>query len=149
MSYSQQLKRPPKVSTAVKLLYTGLGVGIIRAIIEILFYREKIPAGFVLMVSFFMWIFMGLIIYRISTGHNWARITFLVLFTLGSLSYIQTIFLRLNDEPILVLIGLVAVVIEAIALLLLFQRNSSLWFMAMKDYRSTSLDNCLSHRDAI
>lgn len=132
MSNSTQQERPAKVSTAVKLLYTTLGIGIIRSIIESSRHAEASSIGFVLFITFFVFGLMWFLIYMTGKGKNWARITFLVLFILGVPMSILPMIQSLTHDPTSGILGFVQVVMQVMALVFLFQGESSAWFKAIK-----------------
>jgi ABC-type sugar transport system permease subunit len=138
MSNAEQLIRPPKVATSVKLLYTALGIEIIRIIIGA--FKGSMKSGrledaqafsFVLFCMFCIIIIKGILINMISIGRNWARITFLVLFILGSLAVVR-MFQSLKHDPFYSVLGLVIFVLQAIALVFLLQADSASWFNSIK-----------------
>jgi len=139
MSNSKKVERPPKVGTAVKLLYaSAIGIGIIRSIIEWSRHTESGPVSFILYITFFVLGFMWFLIYMIGKGKNWARITFLVLFIAGVPFSILPMIQSLTHEPISGILGLVQFVMQVLAMVLLFQSASSSWFKAMKQTKAAN-----------
>ena len=132
MSNSNQLAQPSKVATAIKLLYATLGIGIIRSIIESSRHAEASSVGFVLFITFAVFGFMWLLIYMTGKGNNWARITFIVLFNMGIPLSILPMIQSLTLNPISGVLGLIQVVMQVVALVFLFQGESSAWFKAIK-----------------
>jgi len=138
MSNINHLAQPSKVASAVKLLYVTLGIGIIRSIIESSRYAEASSVGFVLFITFGSFGIMWLLIYMTGKGRNWARITFLVLFLLGVPLSILPMIQSLTYDPISGVLGLAQVVMQIVAIVFLFQGESSAWFKTIKQSKTQS-----------
>jgi hypothetical protein len=69
----------------------------------------------------------GLFIYMIGKGRNWARITYLVLFILDWTAFLPEMQTLLTN-PISRLLAIGETVMEIIAFVFLFQKQSSDWF---------------------
>jgi len=123
-------ERPKKVQNAVAILYVTLGIGILRAVIEASANAEKAGLGFVIFVTLIVSAVMVFFIVMIGRGRNWARITFLVLFLLGLIPSVLPIIRSFNLRPISGVLGLAQIILQALALVFLFQRESSEWFRA-------------------
>jgi hypothetical protein len=123
-----RVERPRKVQNSVTILYISLGIGIIRAVIEASANAETAGVGLVIFVTLVVSAIMVFIIVMIGRGRNWARITFLVLFLLGLVPAILPIIHSLPLRPISGVLGLAQIVLQALALFFLFQRDSSEWF---------------------
>jgi hypothetical protein len=116
---------PKTVIQAVWLLWASLLLGIPAAII----YASGAPfdaeaiAG--LVVQLFVFAFMALVIVRISTGKNWARMAALALTLLGVLSMFA-----LPEETTVIeyLLGALSSTLDAIAMYLLFLSPGRVWF---------------------
>jgi len=130
MSNSQQLPKPQEVGTAVKFLYATVGIGVMRSIMESSRHAEATSRGFVVAMTFSVFVFMCFIIFMIGKGKDWARIAFLVLFIVGVPMSIFPMIQSLTLDPMSGLLGLVQVVMQLIAIVLLFQGDSSAWFKA-------------------
>lgn len=142
------IDRPPKITTAIKLLYIGLGIEIGVGIILVLGILVKESYGFIAI----LFLVIGLIIrwfliYQTGKRHNWARIVFLVLFIVTLLFLSSPLFplfigeinflfhpTSYNDTVIpitIISIGLLdisRIVLDIIAFSYLFQKPSSNWF---------------------
>lgn len=127
-----QISRPKKVGTAVKLLYITLGIGVLRSIMEASMQAQMASPAFVMFITFFVLGIMWLFIYMIGKGRNWARITFLVLFIVGIPLFVPPLLQSLAVNPISGLLGIGQTVIQVIALVFLFQKPSSDWFREVK-----------------
>ena len=130
-----QPTRPPRVGTAVKLLYITLGIGVLRVIMDPSMYAEYAELAspaFVTLITFFVLGVMGFFIFMIGKGHNWARIAFLVLFIIGIPFAALPLMQSVGANPISGRIGIVQIIIQIVALVFLFQKLPSDWFREMK-----------------
>lgn len=148
MQNTNQLAQPQKVNTAVKLLYASLGLGIISSVLFPPGLDEVSSFDSALNDSLFIFFTAGLtfgltwlLIYMIGKGKNWARITFLVFFIIGIPLSIVTfpLFLLLSDTPVIDgSLFLVQTGMDLVALVFLFQEESSAWFKALKQSNAQS-----------
>jgi hypothetical protein len=127
-----QTTRPPRVGTAVKLLYITLGIGVLRSIMDASMYTEMASPAFVMLISFFVLGVMGFFIFMIGKGRNWARITFLVFFIISIPFAAFPLMQSVGANPISGRIGIIIIIIQIVALVFLFQKLSSDWFREMK-----------------
>jgi hypothetical protein len=126
-SWNPALK-PHKITVAVLMLWISLGLGVVRSAWEMPAQVEQNSLGFVIFVIAVTLLFTGFFIWRIDRGKNWARITYLVLFILGAPFSIYLLIKSMVFEPISDLISIVQFVLQIIALVFLFQKNSNAWF---------------------
>ncbi|MCE2451099.1 MAG: hypothetical protein J4F35_22915 [Candidatus Latescibacteria bacterium] len=127
-----QSTRPYKANTSVKLLYISLGIGVLRSIMESSTQAEVASPAFVMFIAFFVLGIMWFFIFMIGKGRNWARITFLVLFIIGTPFSVLPLMQSLAANPISGLLGIVQIIIQIVAIVFLFQKPSSDWFREMK-----------------
>ena len=141
MQHLEPTARPVSVGTAVKLMYAALGLSFISFLID----RSWIPVD-IAEARWPNWIFFGgvffilfglsfLLIYMIGAGKNWARMIYLVLYILMILSLplsMKPFLQAVSNAPALGILELVQVVIQGIALVLVFKRDSSAWFKTMQ-----------------
>lgn len=120
--------RPASVASAVKLLYTTLGVGVLRSAIEFDGLSESVPAEFVITVWLLATTIMLTLFYNIGAGRNWARITFLVLFAIGLPFAVQPLLQSLSSHFVSGVLGIAQLVGQISALVLLFRPDASAWF---------------------
>ncbi len=137
--------RPQKVSIAIKLLYAVVVLGVLMTVVvmpEILSnvrtdsgqppVESSTAAIFFTVFMVLIYGFSCFLIYMTGKGHNWARITLLVLFVVYMLIYIPALVQRLEVAPGSAMVGLIINIGQAVALVLLFQKPSSEWFNEMK-----------------
>jgi len=113
--------RPNKVGQAVILLYATLAVGVVRGILEGLKLSENVSVSLLVFVAIVTFGSMLFVIHMIGTGRNWARVTFLVMFILGIPLFIEPLLESLAASPVSGVLGIGQAVIQAVALVLLFQ----------------------------
>ncbi len=85
---------------------------------------------------------MGLFIYKIGMGRNWARISILVWSVMILPVGIQTPLKNIGAHPYAGLLAIILFVTQLVALALLFQKSSSNWFKKMKLNTDLSGQNC-------
>ena len=120
--------KPDTVRHAVTLLYFTLAIGIFRSVLEPLSSSQEVFLSFEVFILVFVLAFMWLFIFLIGKGKNWARVTFLVLFIIGLPFSVLPLLLSLVAAPISGLLGITQTVLQAVALIMLFQKPSSIWF---------------------
>ena len=142
-----RLSRPKRVLVAITLLYAALGIGIARIMLEL---QARLPITgppwlmamvnqtgiawllpiFMILSAFVTTALFLVIIYLIGQGNNWARISFLALWLIGILLFLEAVPLRrfLAVHPISGMFALLQYLLQVVALVLLFQNKSSRWF---------------------
>jgi len=149
MPHRESGARPASVGTAVKLLYAALGLGVILFLIDLLTDRLMIPKN-IADGRWPEWVLFGaiglivvgvvfLLITWIGSGKNWVRMVFLVLFILGVLSLplsVKPLIQSFSQAPAPAIVGLVQLVMQGLAIILLFRKDSSAWFKTMKRARA-------------
>ena len=124
--------RPAIISNAVKLLYVTLGIGVIRAVLEFQTLVQQAPVIFILFVWVVVFGVMWFLIHKIGSRRNLARITFLILFIVGVPLSVLPVLQSLSATPVSGLIGILQLVGQVVALVMLFQRTSNAWFRKPK-----------------
>ena len=136
---NQNQIRPDRVNTAIKLLYSSLGVGVVRSLLEApALIKQGASLGFVVFVSVFVLAFLSFFIHKIGKGRNWARITFLVMFILGIPISISPMIQSLMNNPVSGMLGLAQLVVQIIAIVFLFQKTASNWFKTIKKNKKSN-----------
>jgi hypothetical protein len=119
-----KIQKPAVVSRATGLLIFDLAIGFITLFWLWFHVTEGQSTG----VGTTTLLFMAFLIYNIGGGHNWARITFLASFILGFLVSILILPRLFSDSPVQGGIFIVHVVLQTIALIMLFSRSARPWF---------------------
>ena len=118
------------MQNAVTILYVTLAIGIVRAVMEASANAEIAGVGVLMFSTLVVFAVMVFFIAMIGRGRNWARITFLVSFLLGLLPSILPLIRSFDISPISGVLGLAQVVLQIVAMVFLFQQESSAWFKA-------------------
>ena len=126
------VKKPQPVTTAVKLLWTSFALGLIKLPMDLSSLNSAAPTPYVYFVMFFTFIVIGYLIYRISAGENWARITFLAMLIIGLLPSLPQISGEFSRAPLSATLLLTQIGLQAYALILLFTQPGSGWFNKAK-----------------
>jgi hypothetical protein len=124
----EQSIRPAIVSNAVKLLYATLGIGVVRAVLDFPTLVQQTSVIFVLFIWAVVFGVIWFLIHKIGSRRNWARITFLVLFIVGVPFSVLPLLQSLSAAPVSGLIGILQMVGQVVALVMLFQGTSNAWF---------------------
>ena len=133
-----QSSRPDKIRKAVTLLYVTVGVGVLRSIMEAARLSQGLSVAFAMFIMFAVLGIMWFFIHMIGKGRNWARITVLVFFIIGIPFSVVPLLQSLAANPISGVLGIGQVAIQAVALVILFQKPSSDWFREMKGSRQAA-----------
>jgi hypothetical protein len=134
--------KPWKVRTAVIMFWLSLGIALIGLITRsITVFSTVTTAETIMSALVVLAVYFGLIV-MIGKGKNWARIVFLVLsifdvpFAIWAI--IQTLSHLAFSGPagvVTIILKVAELALRIMALALLFQRDSSDWFKAMKNVR--------------
>jgi hypothetical protein len=128
----EQSSRPAIISNVVKLLYATLGIGVLRAVLEFQTLVQQTSVIFILFIWAVVFGVMWFLIHKIGSRRNWARITFLILFIVGLPFSVLPLLQSLSATPVSGLIGILQVVGQIVALVMLFQGTSNAWFRKPK-----------------
>ncbi|MBI5887326.1 MAG: hypothetical protein HZB82_01260 [Deltaproteobacteria bacterium] len=126
--------RPEKISIALKLLYITFGIGVVRSftLVEIFIDTRTTVSAAAMSVIYSILLFMCFCVYMTGKGRSWARIVSLAL---GVFIIPFSIFKDLQDmtiDPIFGMFGFGQAVFVIVALVILFQKQSSDWFREKK-----------------
>jgi hypothetical protein len=130
---TQKKNRPDKVSNAVSMLWIVIALGILHIILYYLNVIQiealnEVSPSLILFNNLFSLAFIAFFIYKIGEGRNWARITFLILFIAGIPMSIPIILPQWSASPISGVFGIGGIILQIVALMFLFQKQSSKWF---------------------
>jgi hypothetical protein len=120
--------RPSQVSRAVVLLAASLLVGMVTSVLLRNYMPMPMGPGFTLLIQVFSIALMAFFIFMIWAGHNWARITYLVLFGLGMIAVVPAVRLYFQYSPIVGALSLLQTLLQVIALVMLFTAPGREWF---------------------
>ena len=142
------MQKPKNILLAVNLIWSALAVGIVKSFIDLAGTMQHNPVksfidlagtmqhnpALAIVISVIGVIgviilgLMALLNSKISSGRNWARITFLVLYLLGMVPSFF-IFLAIFKESVFAgVVFIFQAVVQAAALFLMFTKPGSEWF---------------------
>lgn len=126
-------EKPEIVKKALLLLWIVLGIGIVRSILELseslkIAEAQGFGSGAVYFITIFTMSFMAILFYLIGRRKNWARWVFVILFVLGTPLSVNPLIQSLKQFPISGALGLLQVVAQIVAGVLLFLAPARAWF---------------------
>ena len=125
---AKNVEKPSQINTAVNLLWASLAIGFVKSIVDMQHLGSQASPAFTNFILISVIAVMALLIVFISKGKNWARITFLVLFVLGSLPSIPLVLGEFSRSPVLGAFSVIQIVIQIVALYLVFTNPGATWF---------------------
>ena len=125
-------ERPPKVALAVKFFYLVVGIGIIRAAMTIIRHADVRSPYFLVLTKLIIYAGSLYLIYQLSKGRNWARLSMAVIFIISIPLTILPAFASLFHNPVHASLGFVQLALYIIGLAFLFHGSSSSWFSSEK-----------------
>ena len=120
--------KPRSVTLAVMLLWISLAIGVIKMPFDPAGMKAVPFPALVWSIAAAIMAFFCVLIFMISSGRNWARITFLVLFLLGLLVGLPGVMAEFQRAPMLALVSVAASVMQLWAVILLFTSPGKGWF---------------------
>jgi len=123
---------PEEIRRAVGVLWLSLLLGVVSSLVN--WHRIEDPV-FAVVVQIFTSGFMALLIWKISQGRNWARVTWLVLFVGGCLvNVLFTLFSKTYRVGVFgsffpAAVFVVQTAIQFYAVVLLFTAKGRTWFV--------------------
>ena len=120
--------RPPQIAWFIGLQCAGLALGAVKLLLN---WRHLIALGSVLLLVLtfcFTIAILSFLIWKVSEGKNWARITVLVFFLIGALSFAFTLRSEFARSVDLASISIVQVAVQACSLILVFTSPANQWF---------------------
>jgi hypothetical protein len=120
--------RPIPVSRAVQLLTAALVIGFIASAFRLVGQVSGLQLALVLLMLIAFLTILFYLIMKISAGRNWARILLLVLVILNTPFAIPFYIAEARSNVVPGTLSLVIVVLQLIATVLLFTKNSNRWF---------------------
>lgn len=128
METKNAVQKPQSVATAVNLLWASLAVGLVKMLMDFSNLSAVAPAAFTNFVLVFTFALIAFLIFKISAGRNWARITFLVMFVIGMLPTLPLMLGEFSRSPVVGALSVAQVGLQVYALFLLFTQPGSVWF---------------------
>ncbi|WP_420128782.1 zinc ribbon domain-containing protein [Longimicrobium sp.] len=128
MTSAYHAEPPEAVSSAVTLIYVTLAIGVVRLILEWPEVSQGVPTDVLMISTLAGYALVVWLASRVSRGRNWARIVFLVLFILGAPFTIVPLLESLGTSPFSALLGIIQLVLQALAVVSMFSRKAAPWF---------------------
>ena len=128
METQNAVQKPQPVATAVNLLWASMAVGLVKMLMEFSKLSAAAPAAFTNFVLIFTFGLIAFLIFKISAGRNWARITFLVLFVIGMLPMLPIMLGEFSRAPVVGALSVAQVGLQGYALYLVFTQPGCVWF---------------------
>jgi hypothetical protein len=75
---------------------------------------------------------IGFLGYKIGRGKNWARITLLIIFIIGMISYPSIILTEFQTNMMISIVSITQILIQLYVLVILFNGESQEWFKKQK-----------------
>jgi len=122
------LQKPKNLTVSIYLLIASVVVGIINFIIA----NQTTINLMKIVTLIFTYALMSFFIYFINAGKNWARITFLILFIIGSLLLPFTLATSFQLNPVVAVISIILTLLQIVALIFLYTKEVNLWFTLNK-----------------
>lgn len=128
METQSAAQKPQPVVTAVNLLWASLAVGLVKMLMDFSNLSSMAPAAFTNFILIFTFALIAFLIFKISAGRDWARITFLVMFIIGILPALPIVLGELSRSAVVGVLSVAQIGLQVYALFLLFTRPGSSWF---------------------
>ena len=116
------IAKPAIVTRAIWLLCVSLGILFLGSLW--LAFHNPIASQ----PGFFSLLIMAWLTHKTNQGRNWARITFLVLYLVGTLVSVPALFMA-PHSIVDVGVFIIQAILQVVALIMLFGRNARPWFL--------------------
>ena len=126
------LEKQEKVVLAAKMLYLVVATGIIRTSMTVIRHAEVRSPDFLIFTKILIYAVSLYLIYQMNKGRDWARWSLVVIFAISIPLIVLPAFAAMSHNPVHTILGLLQLGLYTVALLFLFQGNSSRWFGAIK-----------------
>ena len=128
METQSAAQKPQPVVTAVNLLWVSLAVGLVKMLMDFSNLSGMAAAAFTNFILIFTFALIAFLIFKISAGRNWARITFLVMFIIGVLPTLPIVLGEFSRSAVVGALSAAQIGLQVYALFLLFTQPGSSWF---------------------
>ena len=128
METQSAAQKPQPVVTAVNLLWVSLAVGLVKMLMDFSNLSGMAAAAFTSFILIFTFALITFLIFKISAGRNWARITFLVMFIIGVLPTLPIVLGEFSRSAVVGALSAAQIGLQVYALFLLFTQPGSSWF---------------------
>lgn len=128
METQSAAQKPQPIVTAVNLLWVSLAVGLVKMLMDFSNLSGMAAAAFTNFILIFTFALIAFLIFKISAGRNWARITFLVMFIIGVLPTLPIVLGEFSRSAVVGALSAAQIGLQVYALFLLFTQPGSSWF---------------------
>ena len=132
--------KPKSIIAATNILYATLFLGVIRWLIGQLSLaptgRSPVPMVIGLVLGLLIYFFL---IKQIGAGKKWVRVVLLVLFIVGVPLYLWGSFGPYKANLLMNVISLLQAVLQIIALVYLFSKESTTWFDHVETFKKDEM----------
>jgi hypothetical protein len=125
---NQQPEKPRAVALAVSLLWASIAIGFAKIPLDFQSLAAMPSPGLIWSIVVLVLAFFCFLILKISSGRNWARITYLVLFLIGLIPALPTLTSEFARAPIVAILSIVQAIMQGYAVFLLFTGPGKTWF---------------------
>ena len=122
------IQKPKKLSLSIILLISSVVLGMFNFILA----NQTTLHPIKIVTLIFTYGIMAFFIYFINARKNWARITFLILFIIGSIMFPFTLPAAFELNPVVGVISIILTLLQAVALILMFSKVVNQWFNLKK-----------------
>ena len=137
-------QRPKNIILAIRLLWGSLALGALGVALswDFAFSQTQMPPDFpmdknlfFLLIILFTYAIMSWVVLKISSGRNWARILWLIVFIIGIPISIPNLTTVYNQSKVIFLISIINSGLQLIAVCFLFSKAGNVWFKAQKELK--------------
>jgi hypothetical protein len=121
-------QKPQPIVSAVVVLWASVGVGLVKMLMDLSNISGVAPAAFTNFILIFTFTLIAVLIFNISAGRNWARITFLVMFIIGVVPTLPLVLGEFSRSAVVGALSAAQIGLQVYALFLLFTQPGSSWF---------------------
>lgn len=147
-------QKPNNVTLAIRLLWGVLIIGVVNSALSWNYSISQVPADFPMNKDLFAFLMISItlgitawLIYKISSGRNWARLVFLIMFIIGIITMafsVSQLIETFNYSKVISFLTLVTSLLQVIGLILLFSKEGNTWFTTQKALRKQQKQNAKS-----
>jgi hypothetical protein len=119
---------PAKVVLALKMLYVGIGIGVIRTALVVLRHLEVRTPDFLIMVKVVIWAGVLYSIFQAGKGRNWARWVLVALLIITIPLNLLPLIPAFADYPFDGSLGVLQYALFFTGVGLLFHPDATAWF---------------------
>ena len=120
--------RPARVALAVQLFWIEFALSVVQGGLDFYSATDGFARVAVVVAASLSLPFEALVIYKIARRRNWARFVALGAVIISAMLWFGTIRQGISADPVMGIMGAVELVVDAIALYLIFANPGRQWF---------------------